>query len=136
MKYALWIPPAVLLTGLMWVVLGCSSTGTCERSDPPPSGGQDDASRAESERRIMPAAPMPSDNGKHRTHDPRSPRREATMNTQPPIVITDASFKTEVLENDQPVLVDFWAPWCGPCHQLAPTIEELARQYAGSVRVG
>lgn len=58
------------------------------------------------------------------------------MNTQPPIVLTDASFKTEVLESDQPVLVDFWAPWCGPCHLLAPTIEELARQYAGSVRVG
>ncbi len=58
------------------------------------------------------------------------------MNTQPPIVLTDASFKTEVLESDQPVLVDFWAPWCGPCHLLAPTIEELARQDAGSVKVG
>ena len=58
------------------------------------------------------------------------------MNTQPPIVITDASFKTEVLESDQPVLVDFWAPWCGPCHLLAPTIEELAGEYAGKVKIG
>ncbi len=58
------------------------------------------------------------------------------MNMLQPMVITDASFKTEVLESDQLVLVDFWAPWCGPCHQLAPTIEELARQYAGSVKVG
>ena len=58
------------------------------------------------------------------------------MTTQQPVVITDANFKNEVLESDQPVLVDFWAPWCAPCHMLAPTIEELARQYAGSVKVG
>ena len=58
------------------------------------------------------------------------------MTTQQPVVITDASFKNEVLESDRPVLVDFWAPWCAPCHMLAPTIEELARQYAGSVKVG
>lgn len=58
------------------------------------------------------------------------------MTTQQPVVITDANFKTDVLESDRPVLVDFWAPWCAPCHVLAPTIEELARQYAGSVKVG
>jgi thioredoxin 1 len=49
---------------------------------------------------------------------------------------TDANFNAEVLESTQPVLVDFWAPWCGPCHVLAPTIEKLAIQYDGSVKVG
>lgn len=53
-----------------------------------------------------------------------------------PIEITDASFQTEVLESDQPVLVDFWAAWCGPCRAVGPTIEELAKQYDGTVKVG
>lgn len=49
---------------------------------------------------------------------------------------TDDSFEADVLKSDQPVLVDFWAPWCGPCKMIAPTIEELASDYAGKVRVG
>ncbi len=49
---------------------------------------------------------------------------------------TDANFKSEVLDSDQPVLVDFWAAWCGPCRVVGPTIEELAKQYDGTVKVG
>ena len=49
---------------------------------------------------------------------------------------TDSNFQTDVLDSSDPVLVDFWAPWCGPCKMLMPTIEELAGDYAGKARVG
>jgi thioredoxin 1 len=49
--------------------------------------------------------------------------------------VTDASFKEEVLESDIPVLVDFWAPWCGPCRMVAPVVDEISEQYAGQVKV-
>ncbi len=49
---------------------------------------------------------------------------------------TDSNFQSDVLDTDQPVLVDFWAPWCGPCKMLAPTIEELAGEYDGRARIG
>lgn len=49
---------------------------------------------------------------------------------------TDANFESEVLKSDQPVLVDFWATWCGPCRQLAPHVEALAGELAGKLKVG
>ncbi len=52
------------------------------------------------------------------------------------ITLTDANFQKEVLENSDPVLVDFWADWCGPCHIIAPSIEEMAEEYKGRVKVG
>lgn len=49
---------------------------------------------------------------------------------------TDANFQDEVLSATEPVLVDFWAPWCGPCRMLMPTVEQLANEYAGKVKIG
>ncbi len=51
-------------------------------------------------------------------------------------VITKENFENEVIESAVPVLVDFWAPWCGPCRMLAPVIEEIAEEYEGSIKVG
>jgi len=50
--------------------------------------------------------------------------------------LTDSSFETEVVKSDKPVLVDFWAPWCGPCRMLSPLVDELAKEYDGKVKIG
>jgi thioredoxin 1 len=52
------------------------------------------------------------------------------------VTLTDGNFKEEVLESSTPVLVDFWAEWCGPCRVIAPAIEELAEAYDGKVKIG
>ena len=51
-------------------------------------------------------------------------------------VFTDTNFKNEVLESKTPVLVDFWAEWCGPCRMLAPIVEKVAKDYSGKLKVG
>lgn len=51
-------------------------------------------------------------------------------------VFTDQNFKDEVLSSQTPVLVDFWAPWCGPCKIIGPIVDELATEYAGKVKIG
>lgn len=50
--------------------------------------------------------------------------------------ITDANFDAEVINSDKPVLIDFWAVWCGPCKLIAPTVEEVAKEYDGKFKVG
>jgi thioredoxin 1 len=53
-----------------------------------------------------------------------------------PVELNDGNFESEVLKSDLPVLVDFWAPWCGPCKMVGPIVEEIAKDYEGKLKVG
>lgn len=69
------------------------------------------------------------------TSESTSTSTPASESTSGVTHVTDATFEREVLKADGPVLVDFWAPWCGPCRAMAPTVEEISRDYAGRVKV-
>ncbi len=58
------------------------------------------------------------------------------MASEHTLTFTDANFDQEVLQSDVPVLVDFWAEWCGPCRVMGPTIDAIAEEYAGKLKVG
>jgi len=74
---------------------------------------------------LLGRGPRPAD----RASSPSSARAGA------PVTVSDATFQREVLESSLPVLVDLWAPWCGPCHMIAPVVEKLARDYEGRLKV-
>ena len=61
-------------------------------------------------------------------------RRENSVSDQI-VYLTDSSFEAEVLQSDQPVLVDYWAEWCGPCKMIAPRLDEIAGEYAGKLKI-
>ncbi len=66
---------------------------------------------------------------------PSTPSTNGSSTSAKPQVVTDATFDSEVLKSKVPVLVDFWAPWCGPCRTIAPTVEQMAQKYAGRAKV-
>jgi thioredoxin 1 len=64
-----------------------------------------------------------------------APQENKPVVEDKPVIVTDATFEQEVLNHDKPVIVDFWAEWCGPCKMIAPILEKLAKEFAGQIRV-
>jgi thioredoxin 1 len=82
--------------------------------------------------------PMPAAAGPARAQAPANGQTRPAGSrpaTGQPIEVTDATWDAQVLRSAEPVLVDFWAPWCGPCHMVAPAVEHLAQELAGRLRV-
>jgi thiol-disulfide isomerase/thioredoxin len=80
----------------------------------------------------------PAENGSKENTDEKEPEVNNASNTvvdDKPVIVTDETFQSEVIDYEKPVLVDFWAPWCGLCRMVAPILEKLAKEFTGQVRI-